>query len=326
MSDQKTIVIGGAGFLGSHFIDVLMEKTKDQIVCIDNFSMGNRKNLSRHLENSRLQIHSVDMCDFKAMEKACKGAHRIAHFAALKIPRYGGRKDTLTINVFGTKNVLDIAHKESARVLIISTSDVYGKNPNVPFKESNDIVLGRSTSARWAYAISKLYDEQMAYAYEEAHQIKMSIVRIFGSYGPRHHLSWWGGPQSVFISKLMKGESIEIHGDGQQTRSFCYVSDTVSGLFLAFTKKEALGEIINIGQDQEISILELGKKIHELLGLKGELPFRLIPLKNLSRDYEDVKRRVPDLTKAKKLLNWEPLVSLAEGLKKTIAWQKEQAM
>src|SRR5436309_5665536 len=257
----KTVVItGAAGFLGSHLTDTLLAKGY-RVIGIDNLSRGSLENLAQSATHKNFEFHQADVCDLGALLRCVDEASAIAHLAAFKIPRYGKAIDTLTINSQGTLNALELASRHGAKFLLASTSDVYGKNPSPPFSESSDCVLGPSTIARWAYAASKLYDEHLALAFAEARGIPVSIVRIFGSYGPRQNLSWWGGPQSVFISAVLQGESVPIHGDGMQTRSFTFVSDTVLGL-AAVLENGPSGEIFNIGSTHEITIVDLAKMIH----------------------------------------------------------------
>ena len=197
----KTVVItGAAGFLGSHLTDTLLAKGY-RVIGIDNLSRGSLENLAQSATHKNFEFHQADVCDLGALLRCVDEASAIAHLAAFKIPRYGKAIDTLTINSQGTLNALELASRHGAKFLLASTSDVYGKNPSPPFSESSDCVLGPSTIARWAYAASKLYDEHLALAFAEARGIPVSIVRIFGSYGPRQNLSWWGGPQSVFIAR-----------------------------------------------------------------------------------------------------------------------------
>jgi UDP-glucose 4-epimerase len=246
-----------------------------------------------------------------------------ANLAAFKIPRYGNRLKTLQVNSQGTLNVLKLAAEQKAKFVFTSTSDVYGKNPAVPFGETSDCVLGPPSVARWAYAGSKLFDEHLAMAFSEQYGIPVTILRIFGSYGPRQNLSWWGGPQSVFIDSILNGEPTPIHGDGLQTRSFTYVSDTVSGILAALENESANNELINIGSTHEISIVELARHIHRLSGSLAPLRLEFVPYQNINgQAYEDVRRRIPDVAKAERLLGFKARVSLEEGLARTIEWQR----
>lgn len=320
--NRPTVITGGAGFLGSHLVDTLLSRGH-HVVAIDNLSHGKLENLEQAFQSPNFKFVEADVCDASSIADAVKGAGVIAHLAAFKIPRYGSRINTLVVNSQGTTNMLNAAVEHGAKFVITSTSDVYGKNPQVPFKETDPSVIGESRIARWAYAISKLYDEHLVYAYAEEYGISTSIARIFGSYGPRQNLSWWGGPQSVFIQAILDDAEIPIHGDGSQTRSFTYVDDTVAGLAALVEKPEANGEIFNIGACEEITILNLAKLIHRLIEPAHELKVKMTPYDSISsgRAYEDVMRRIPDITKARTLLGFNPKVSMEEGMRKTIAWQ-----
>jgi UDP-glucose 4-epimerase len=320
---KHVLITGAAGFLGSHLTDALLARGH-RVTGVDNLSMGSMSNIGHNLENPRFQFHKVDILDFEAFADVAQDIDVIIHMAAFKIPRYGNRLDTLKINTAGTENALQLATRCQAKFVLASTSDVYGKNPELPFHEESASVLGSSSVARWAYAASKLYDEHLCWGYEEKYTIPCTVIRIFGSYGPRHHLSWWGGPQSVFIDQVLKGEPITIHGDGLQTRSFTYVEDTVSGFVAATECDAANGELFNIGDDREITILELARLIHRLVGKPGEPDLIMQPYNEIAgKRYEDVLRRVPDNRKARRLLGFDPKVSLEEGLTRTIAWQRQ---
>jgi UDP-glucose 4-epimerase len=246
----------------------------------------------------------------------------IFHLAARKIPRYGDALSTLKINNQGAENVFEAAQANECKVLLASTSDVYGKGVP-PFRESGDLLIGRSDIRRWSYAVSKLFDEHLALAYHHEKDVPAVILRLFGTYGPRHHRSWWGGPQSVFIDQILKGEEITVHGDGSQTRSFAYIDDLISGIIKASEINKAEGEIINLGSDEEISILELAKLIGSLIDNTTEPRIKFIRYESFGRNYEDVLKRIPDLTKAGNLLGFDWRIKLTDGLAKTISWHKE---
>jgi UDP-glucose 4-epimerase len=321
MKKQTIVITGAAGFLGSHLSDVFLSRGY-RVVGIDNLSHGSLANLVEARKSPDFEFHELDVCELDRFAKAAKGADYIAHLAAFKIPRYGKAIDTLLINSQGSHNALQIAVAEKAKFVLASTSDVYGKNPDIPFSEESSSIIGPSTVARWSYAVSKLYDEHLALSFADAYGMPVNIVRIFGSYGPRQNVTWWGGPQSVFIGAILKGEEIPIHGDGKQTRSFTYVSDTVGGI-AAMIEKGASGEIFNIGSTEEVSIAELAKVIHRLSGTKSPLRLKFIPYDEIGgRRYEDVRRRVPDVSKAGRLLGFSAKVGLEEGLKRTIEWQR----
>jgi len=319
---HKVLVTGVAGFLGSHLLDKLLA-LGHEVVGIDNLSMGKLDNISHNFGNKRFQFLQKDVTKQDAFDSLSGDIDCLVHLAAFKIPRYGKAIDTLKINYQGTENVLELARKLNCKCVIASTSDVYGCNPKIPFREDDSSVIGSSKVARWSYAVSKLFDEHLAFAYQDSYGIPVVLLRFFGSYGPRHHLSWWGGPQSVFIEQVLNDAEITIHGDGMQTRSFTYVSDTVAGIYGAIIKFEANGEIINIGSDREITILDLAKTIKKLSNTPGELKVKFIPYESFTgRKYEDVRRRVPDSSLCEKILGVKAAVGLEEGLSHTIGWQR----
>jgi UDP-glucose 4-epimerase len=321
-SPGKVLITGVAGFLGSHLLDRFLVDGHT-VVGIDNLSMGSRANLAHQLANPRFQFLEKDVVDASTFAQLGTDFDRIVHLAAFKIPRYGKAIDTLRINYQGTDNVLQFASKAGCKCVIASTSDIYGRNPKLPFAEDDDSVIGSSKVARWSYAVSKLFDEHLAFAYQDSNGIPVTVLRFFGSYGPRQHLSWWGGPQSVFIEAALLGKEIPIHGDGMQTRSFTYVSDTVEGIYAAAMKQEANGEVFNIGSTHEITILDLARIIHRLSGAPGEANIRFVPYESFTgKAYEDVRRRVPDVTRCAQVLGVTAKVGLEEGLLKTIAWQR----
>ena len=319
---KKILVTGVAGFLGSHLLDKLLV-SGHEVVGIDNLSMGKLENIAAQLNNKGFQFLQKDVTQPDTFQNLNTNFDCIVHLAAFKIPRYGKAIDTLKINYKGTENVLELAREIHCKCVLASTSDVYGRNPKLPFNEDDNSVIGSSKVARWSYAVSKLFDEHLAFAYQDSFGIPVTILRFFGSYGPRHHLSWWGGPQSVFIEEVLNDREIPIHGDGLQTRSFTYVSDTVEGIYAAIVKPEANNEIFNIGSNYEITILDLAKTIKRLCNTPGELKVKFIPYESFTGGkYEDARRRVPDNTRCEKILGVKAVVGLDEGLSRTIAWHR----
>lgn len=320
---ETILITGAAGFIGSNLCGALLARGH-RVIGLDNLSMGSLLNLEGCLSHPKFCFIQGDVLDRKTVQEAAADATVIVHLAAFKIPRYGGRLDTLRVNEQGTTNVLEVARTRNARVLLASTSDVYGMSPDLPFHEEGRSTLGSSQTARWSYAVSKLFDEHLVMGYAETYGLKATIIRIFGSYGPHQHLTWWGGPQSVFIGAVFRDEAIEIHGTGEQTRSFCYIGDLVRGWVAAIERPAFTCEIFNLGNDQEITILKLAQLIKKLSGTPGELKLRFQPYSAFHGKYEDVMRRVPDLSKARTLLGYEPHVSLEDGLARTIQWQVQR--
>jgi UDP-glucose 4-epimerase len=322
-TNQRALVTGVAGFLGSNLLERLLEQ-RWQVVGVDNLSMGRMENIGELADHERFTFVKADVTDPRTFGDLEPDFDCIVHLAAFKIPRYGKAIDTLKINYLGTENVLEFARRGKTKCVLASTSDVYGRNPKIPFsEESTDSVIGSSKSARWAYAVSKLMDEQLAFAYQDAYGFPVTLLRFFGSYGPRQHLTWWGGPQSVFIDAVLNDKVIPIHGDGKQTRSFTYVSDTVDGIYEAIVRPQANGEVLNIGSQEEITILELAHKIKRLSKTPGEIKIEFIPYESFAGGrYEDVMRRVPDTRLSQRILGVQARVSADEGLAKTIEWQR----
>lgn len=321
---MKVLVTGVAGFLGSNLLDRLLLEGHE-VVGVDNLAMGRLDNVAAHLDSPGFRFVEADVTAPDAFDDLDKDFDRIVHLAAFKIPRYGKAIDTLRINYEGTTNTLEFARRLNIKCVVASTSDVYGRNPLLPFAEhTSDSVIGSSKSPRWAYAVSKLFDEHLALAYSDAYGFPVTLLRFFGSYGPRQHLSWWGGPPPVFIDLILRGEPVPIHGDGNQTRTFTYVSDTVEGIYLATSDEAANGEILNIGGTEEISILDFAALVKEVVGTPGPLDYTLVPYESFTgKTYEDVMRRVPDVTFAEQCIGFRAEISLFEGLQRTVAWQRE---
>jgi UDP-glucose 4-epimerase len=322
-TSRTVLVTGVAGFLGSNLLRRLLAEGH-RVTGIDNLSMGRRENIEEYLGVPEFRFMECDVTDSATFRTLGMDFDSVVHLAAFKIPRYGKALDTLRINYEGTKNVLDFARDMKCKCVLASTSDVYGRNPDVPFsEEQTDSLFGSSKVARWAYAVSKLYDEHLAFAYQESFAFPVTILRIFGSYGPKQNLSWWGGPQSVFIDSVLQDRPIPIHGDGCQTRSFTYVSDTIDGIYAAMVKPQADGEIINIGSAAEMTILELAKTIKRLSDTPGELKVEFVPYASFTgKEYQDVARRVPDTTLCERILGVKAKVGIEEGLLRTIEWQR----
>ena len=324
MAEKTVLITGVAGFLGSNLLDRLIHRGH-RVVGIDNLSMGHRANIEEHLESDRFQFREADAVDPATFEDLDADIECAVHLAAFKIPRYGKAIDTLQINYHSTDNVLSFCRSRRIKCVLASTSDVYGRNPKLPFsEETSDSVIGSSLSPRWAYAVSKLFDEHLALAYQDAYGFPVVLLRFFGSYGPNQPLSWWGGPPPVFIDAVLNDRVIPVHGSGEQTRSFTYVSDTIDGIYESLVRDEANGRVLNLGSDEEVSIVELARRIHAISGKPGEPNIEFVPYESFTgKKYQDVMRRVPDTRLAHELLGFEAKVPLDEGLRLTIEWQRE---
>jgi UDP-glucose 4-epimerase len=316
----KIAITGVAGFIGSNLALRLLARG-DEVQGIDDLSHGQLRNLDGVDASGALRFHQGSILDRAALDRAVAGCEVMVHLAAGKIPRYGDALDTLTINGQGGLEVLHACREAGVRrVVLASTSDCFGRNRAVPFSEESDSVIGSPKVRRWAYAVSKMFEEQAVLAFRERYGMEGVILRLFGVYGPRQNVTWWGGPQSVFIGCALRGEAMEIHGSGEQTRCFTYVDDVVESFVRAIDTPAADGEVVNVGIDEETTILGLARQIWSLVR-DDEPRLSMIPLSTFGR-YEDVQRRVPDNRKAGELLGFLPLTRLAQGLPTTIEWQR----
>lgn len=312
-------VTGAAGFIGSNLCHQLLHKTNLKVIAVDNFSRGTESNIKDLKSNKNFNFYKVDICDFKKTEKVLKGSQVIIHLAAYKIPRFGDRLDVLLNNTQTTHNILEIARINNSKVIFISSSDVYGKNQKLPFSENSDSVLGPTDVARWSYAISKIFDEHLCFAYWEKYKVPSVILRLFNVYGPRQNRNWLGGPQSEFIDALLKNQPLQIHQSGKQTRSFCFVEDITQAIIRCINNPQVTNIVINLGSTEQISINEFAKKIARFV--KKPLKTKKISHFALTgRKYDEVQKREPDISIARNILKWEPKTSLEQGLKKTIQW------
>lgn len=318
---KKVGITGAAGFIGSNLVLRLLDEGGVDVVGVDDLSAGTLRNLAEAVNDDRFTLHQFDCCDARQLHRVFEDCDAIIHLAALKIPRYGGALKTLDVNVKGTEAVFEVALATGARVIQASTSDVYG-NAKAPFGEDDDIVLGASTSRRWSYAVSKLMDEHLGLRLFEERDLQVTILRFFNAYGIRNHPTWWGGPMSPFIENLLDGKMMELHGDGRQVRTFTYVTDTVDGVVRALATPEGAGEIINIGGDEPIEIVKLAEAVQAALDIPGPLRANIVPLNTIGGKYQDVRLRIPDTSKAERLLGFKATVGLEEGLRETIAWHK----
>jgi len=316
---KKVLITGVAGMIGSHLLDKLLETKKYRVIGIDNLSFGKLDNIGHNLNNRNFNFYQIDVLDFDTLKILGKDIDLIVHLAAVKkVGESQSSLPTLIINNKGTKNILEIAKMWRSKVIFASTSDVYGMSMDLPHKENGNLLIGPSMIRRWSYAVSKLYDEQLAYGYYKDYGIPVVILRYFGAFSARSSFSWSGGHIPIFINAILKNEEIIIHGDGSQTRSMAFVDDVVNGTVMAMETEKAVGEIINLGNDEEMSVLDSAKLIHKLSGVKGKLKIKFIPFEEIFGEYKDIMRRIPDLTKAKNILGYTPEITMRDAISLTI--------
>jgi UDP-glucose 4-epimerase len=316
---KRILITGVAGLIGSHLAKALLERGHD-VVGVDDLSLGVRANIEPYLGHERFSFCQDSILNLTRMNEACEGVSVIFHLAAQKIPRYGGYLRTLEVNVKGTENVLECARKANARVIFASTDDVYGKGSDASFTEQSPLVLGESRIHRWGAAASKMYGEHLCFAYAEKYQLAVAIIRYSGVYGPVHHLSKLSGAQDLFIAAALSDRPIPIHGDGNQTRPFTYISDAIEATLKIFETPYADSEVINVGSGAQISIVNLAYLIWRLAGVQKKPQLCFVPYTDFSRLYEDPPQRRVDSSKANYLLGYRPRVDLEEGMQLQVQW------
>ena len=304
--------------IGSHLLDEML-KLDYSIIGIDNLSYGNYENISHNINHPNFKFYNVDINDFETLKILGKDIDTIIHLAAYKKI---GEKDlampTFKINCKGTEHIFEVAKMWGCKVVFASTSDVYGMSPDLPLNEDGDLLLGPSMIKRWSYAVSKLYGEQLAFAYHHDYNVPIVVIRYFGGFSPRSSFAWSGGHVPIFIRAILEDKELIVHGDGSQTRSMGFVSDLVHGTILAVESPQAIGEIINIGNDEELSIIDTANLIYDLAQTGNEKKIKFVPMSEVFGKYKDIMRRIPDLSKAKELLGYEPKVKIAAAIKETI--------
>ena len=316
---MRILVTGGAGYIGSHLVDLLLS-AGHEVSVIDNLSTGSVANLAPVLDQIRFVNGSI--LDASLVSQEVERAQLVFHLAAaVGVKHIVDRPlESILVNTRGTEIVLECCFRYWRRALVASTSEVYGKTATVPMSEDDDRLLGSTKVHRWGYSTAKALDEHLAFAYS-ALGLPISIVRYFNSYGPRLDPRGYGSVVASFIGKAIAGQPILIHGDGSQTRSFTFIDDTARGTYLAATSQEALGTVFNIGNPVETSILTLAEHIRALVGSKSEIRFVTYE-DQYGPGFEDTNRRVPNVSRAKDLLGWEPTIALDEGLARTLEWWK----
>ncbi|MEM2618955.1 MAG: UDP-glucuronic acid decarboxylase family protein [Candidatus Hadarchaeales archaeon] len=310
---ETVLVTGGAGFIGSWLCDLLVEKGY-RVVCLDNLSSGNRRNIDHLLSNPNFQLLEGDVINPPEIQKVNYIFHLASRASPVDFKKYS--LEILLANSVGTRNMLEVAQRNQARFLLASSSEVYGNPLQHPQREDywgNVNPIG----IRSPYDESKRFAEALSVAFHRRHGLDVRIARIFNTYGPRMRQDD-GRVIPTFITQALKGEPISVHGDGSQTRSFCYVLDMVDGLMRLMFTDGLGGEVVNLGNPEEITILELARLIKELTNSSSKISFRPLP-------EDDPVRRRPDISKAQKLLNWTPKTKLVNGLRETIRYFEGRA-
>jgi UDP-glucose 4-epimerase len=314
----KHLITGGAGFIGSHLADYLIERGED-VVVIDNLSTGTYSNIEHLQGRTGFQCYIDDVRHEKLIDELIRGCDRVYHLAASVGVRLIIEKPTecLINNIVGTERVLSSASRYRKPVLITSTSEVYGKCAKRAFSESDDTIMGPTEKARWGYANSKATDEFLAMAYHRETRLPVAIARLFNTVGPRQ-TGQYGMVIPNFVSQALRGIPITVYGDGSQTRCFCHVKDVVPALVNLVIQPAAYGKVFNIGSNYEISIGDLADLVVQKTSSTSEI--RIVPYDEAyPAGFEDMQRRVPDVTRASRLIGFKPTRSLDEILADVIA-------
>jgi UDP-glucose 4-epimerase len=307
----RYLITGGAGFIGSHLTERLLDRG-DRVVLLDNLSTGSMENI-RHLKSSeRLEYHLDAIENRQLLAELVDDADLVVHLAAavgVKLIVESPVK-TIETNVNGTQMILEAACKKKKLVLTASTSEVYGKNTNVPFTEDADLVLGPTTKGRWSYAASKALDEFLALSYWKEKKLPVIVVRLFNTVGPRQ-TGRYGMVLPNFVKSALDNTAISIYGTGKQSRCFCDVRDTVEGLIRLMDTDRAIGEVVNVGNTEEISIEALAQKVKQRTGSSS--PIEYVPYDQAYEPgFEDMMRRVPSVEKLQSLTGFRPATPLNE--------------
>jgi len=302
---MRILITGGAGFIGSHLTDRLVADGH-QITILDNLATGRKENLSAHLGGASVTFIEGTILDLPLLDSLIRETEYVFHLAAavgvFNIVNHP--LDSLMTNIRGTENVLEAAHKYSKPVFVTSSSEVYGKNASDSLKESDDRILGAPVTLRWSYSEAKAIDESLAYAYWVEKKLETRIVRFFNTVGPRQ-LGAYGMVVPRFVQFALNNEPITIYGNGEQTRCFGHVLDAVDAVVRIAFSDNTIGKVINIGNDFEISINDLSKKVIEQTNSKSEIVY--VPYQEAYGDgFEDMERRVPNIELIKSLVGWEP--------------------
>ena len=318
---EKVLVTGGAGFIGSHLCDLLI-KNGHHVVAIDDLSTGSLENIKDLISRSNFQFVRETIANKQVLDRLCSEANIVIHLAAAVGVKLivENPVHTINANIFGTESVLSTANRYGCKVLIASSSEVYGKGTQIPFKETDDRLMGPTTHSRWAYANSKAVDEFLGLAYYKQYRLPVIIMRFFNTIGPRQ-TGRYGMVVPRFVRQALQGKDLQVYGDGKQTRCFVDVSDVIHAIMSLALQPEAIGEVFNIGNTEEISIRQLADRIIKLTDSTSEVQY--VPYeKAYAPGFEDMRRRVPSIEKIRNLINFMPQFNLEDSLIRIIEYEK----
>jgi UDP-glucose 4-epimerase len=310
---MKYLITGGAGFIGSYLSEYLTERG-DSVTVVDNLSTG------KNILNNSVEFIEGSIFDRNLMDALISKNDQVLHLAAAVgvLNIINKPLESLMTNIKGTEIILELCSKYNKPVLITSTSEVYGKNNSVPLNEESDRVLGSPLLSRWSYSEAKAIDESMAYFYFQEKGLPIRLVRLFNTVGPRQ-VGNYGMVLPRFVAAALKNESLSVYGSGDQIRCFCHVTDAVRGLLLVMDSDKAIGQVFNVGNNQQISIIELAKKVIEITGSKSNIE-KIAYEKAYPQGFEDMQRRVPDISKIKQVLGWSPEINLDQIIRDIAAF------
>ena len=320
---MRVLVTGGAGFIGSHLAEELLQRGHE-VWALDDLSTGRVENLRTFERNQRFRFLEGNVMDASLVHGLVAQCDRVFHLAAAVGVKYVLENPlrSLLTNIRGTEVVLEACSAHTRKVMITSSSEVYGKGITVPFSEDDDRVMGPTHKLRWSYASGKAVDECLAQAYYQQHQLPSVIVRCFNTCGPRQS-SAYGMVIPNMVQRALTGRPILVFGDGQQSRCFSAVQDVVRGILLLMDKPDAEGEVFNVGSDEEVTVLELAQRIKRTC--QSDSPIDFVPYEQVyGQSFEDMRRRVPDLRKIRRFTGYRPLVTLDRLLELTVRDTCEQ--
>ncbi len=320
---MRWLLTGGAGFIGSHLAELILSKG-DEVAVLDDLSTGSARNVAAYRHNPKFQFHVDSVTNLPLLAELVDSAEIVVHLAAAVGVKLIVESPVRTIetNIRGTEVVLEAAAKKRKRVLVASTSEVYGKSAEVPFREDQDLVLGSSDKGRWSYAASKLIDEFLTLAYWKEKRLPTTIVRLFNTVGPRQ-TGRYGMVIPTLVRQALSGNPLTVYGTGEQSRCFGHVADVVQALWSLCQNDGAVGQVFNVGNTEEISILQLAERIRTVT--KSDSQIQLIPYeKAYEEGFEDMLRRVPDISKVRRLIGYSPTKNLDDILRDVIAFERSQ--